>query len=39
MYRHNSDRVVYSLVFYSLLTVIANIYLWVFSSKTAYVCA
>lgn len=38
MYEHNKDKLLYGIIFYLLLSVAANSYLWVMSSNTAYSC-
>ena len=38
MYEHNKDQLLYGVVFYLLLSVAANSYLWIMGSNTALAC-
>ena len=39
MYEHNKDKLLYGIVFYLLLTIAANTFLWGVASNTAYRCS
>lgn len=38
MYTHNVDALLYGVVYYAMLTVAVNLFLWTMSSNTAYAC-
>lgn len=38
MYEHNKDQLLYGAVFYLLLSIAANSFLWVLASNTALKC-
>lgn len=39
MYEHNKDKLLYGIVFYLLLTISANAFLWTLSANTAHTCS